>query len=55
MGNETFYWDGLTVIKFVTPARVLPFSVLSSLSFFFDFPRSRMRVNFLPFHILGPG
>ena len=55
MGNETFYWDGLMVIKFVTPARVLLFSVLSCLSFFFDFPRSRMRVNFLPFRILGPG
>ena len=146
MGNETFYWDGLMVIKFVTPARVLPFSVLelnnntahrthnitvswfiplqsdsqtltkldgktskenprsqsvydsssssllsthvlitlfgspspnlvvlpnvtklwgvglvklsyilSSLSFFFDFPRSRMRVNSLSFHILGLG
>ena len=55
MGNETFYWDGLMVIKFVTPARVLPFSVLCSLSFFFDFPRSRMRVNSLSFHILGPG
>ena len=55
MGNETFYWDGLMVIKFVTPARVLPFSLLSSLSFLFDFPRSRMRVNSLSFHILGLG
>ena len=44
-------------IKFVTPARVLPFSVLSSLYLFifFDIPRSKMRVNFPPFRVLGLG
>ena len=53
-------------INFVTPARVLPFCVLSSPYFFFyfipflivrvlEFEWSRMWVNFPPFLILGLG